>query len=246
MGEIDFLNVIFSRRSVRKYARTPIPHEHLSLIMEAGRRAPTDATLQLWTSIRIVDPDLRARIANAIGQEHVLEASEFFIFIADLYRLSKLLEFRGYRLGDVEELLLLLAAVDAALAAENMVLAAQALGYGSCFIGGIHNIAEDIIEWLGLPEKTYPLFGLTIGVPAENPPERPRLPSNMLFHENRYREYSVEDLARAYSSMEFPSWSDWLRVIRRYVAQGGVFELRNKDFLRLAKRQKLLVHLGHT
>jgi nitroreductase len=137
--------------------------------MEASRRAPTDATLQLWTSIRISDRGLREKIGKAIGQEHVVDASEFFIFIADLYRLSKLLELRGYKLGDVEELLLLLATVDVALAAENMALAARALGYSSCFIGGIHNIAEEIIGWLGLPEKTYPLFGLTVGVPAENP-----------------------------------------------------------------------------
>jgi len=238
-----FLGVVFSRRSVRRYVRASIPSEHLSLIMEAGRRAPTDATLQLWTSIRVSDFGLRERIAGALGQKHVLEASEFFVFIADLYRPSRLLEFKGYRLGDVEELLLLLAAVDAALAAENMVLAAQALGYGSCFIGGIHNIAGSIIEWLGLPEKTYPLFGLTIGIPAENPPERPRLPLDMLFHENRYREYVEGDLAKAYNSMEFQSWGDWLRVLRKYVAQGGVFEVRNREFLELARRQRLLIHV---
>lgn len=244
MEKASFLNVIFSRRSVRSYVRTPIPEDHVLLIMEAGRRAPTDATLQLWTSIRISDRGLREKIGEAIGQEHVVDASEFFIFIADLYRLSKLLELRGYKLGDVEELLLLLAAVDAALAAENMALAAQALGYGSCFIGGIHNIAEEIIGWLGLPEKTYPLFGLTVGVPAENPPERPRLPLDMLFHVNRYREYSEEDLTKAYDSMKFQSWGDWLKVIKRYVAEGGVFGVRNREFLRLAREQKLLVHVG--
>jgi nitroreductase len=244
LEKASFLNVIFSRRSVRSYVRTPIPEDHVLLIMEAGRRAPTDATLQLWTSIRISDRGLREKIGEAIGQEHVVDASEFFIFIADLYRLSKLLELRGYKLGDVEELLLLLAAVDAALAAENMALAAQALGYGSCFIGGIHNIAEEIIGWLGLPEKTYPLFGLTVGVPAENPPERPRLPLDMLFHVNRYREYSEEDLTKAYDSMKFQSWGDWLKVIKRYVAEGGVFGVRNREFLRLAREQKLLVHVG--
>jgi len=244
LEKAGFLNVIFSRRSVRRYVRTPIPEDHVLLIMEAGRRAPTDATLQLWTSIRISDRGLREKIGEAIGQEHVVDASEFFIFIADLYRLSKLLEHRGYKLGDVEELLLLLAAVDAALAAENMALAAQALSYGSCFIGGIHNIAEEIIGWLGLPEKTYPLFGLTVGVPAENPPERPRLPLDMLFHVNRYREYSEEDLTKAYDSMKFQSWGDWLKVIKRYVAEGGVFGVRNREFLRLAREQKLLVHVG--
>lgn len=234
------IEVILSRRSVRKFSKTPLPAEHLELIMEAGRRAPTDATLQLWTAIRISDSSLRAKIAEAINQPHVAEASEFFVFIADLYRPMRLLEHRGYRIGRVEELLLVFAAIDAALAAENMILAAQSLGYGSCVIGGVQNIARELIEWLGLPERTYPLFGLAIGVPAENPPERPRLPRDMLFHENKYRVYNEEDLERAFKSMEFQAWGDWVRVLRRYLAEGGVFEARNKEFLRLVRERKLL------
>jgi hypothetical protein len=50
--------------------------------------------------------------------------------------------------------------------------------------------------------------------------------------------------AKAYDSMKFQSWGDWLKVIKRYVAEGGVFDVRNREFLRLAREQKLLVHVG--
>jgi len=239
----ELVRVILSRRSVRKYARTPIPEEHLALIMEAGRRAPTDASLQLWSAVRVADASLRARIAELIRQQHVLEASEFFVFIADLYRVSELLKFRGYEVGDVWDILLVFAAIDAALAAENMAIAAQALGYATCFIGGIQDAVEILVDTLKLPRRTYPLFGLTIGIPAETPPERPRLPIDLLFHENSYRRYTSEDLERAFKSMEFPAWSDWLRVLTRYLAVGGTFERRNKMFRNLVAK---LFHSEHT
>jgi hypothetical protein len=54
----------------------------------------------------------------------------------------------------------------------------------------------------------------------------------------------VSVLAKAYDSMKFQSWGDWIKVIKRYVAEGGVFGVRNREFLRLAREQKLLVHVG--
>ncbi|BAA80029.1 NADH dehydrogenase [Aeropyrum pernix K1] len=230
---------VFARhRSIRKYVKKPLPEEHVSLLLEAARRAPTDATLHLWSAVRVVDDGVRRRIADAIGQEHVYEAGEFFIFLADFYRLKRLLEYRGEELGRVDRALLVFAAIDAGLAAENMAVMAEALGYGTCFIGGVQNAAELIIELLALPEKTYPLFGLTIGYPAEDPPLRPRLPPDLLFHTDRYREYTSEDLARAYEAMaSYSRRRDWLRILKRYVAKGGYFEARSEEMWRLLRKQ---------
>lgn len=230
---------IFERhRSIRRYVKKPMPEDHVSLIVGAARRAPTDATLHLWSAIRVTDDSLRASIARAIGQDHVYEASEFFIFLIDLHRLSRLLEYRGERLGDVDMALVIFAAIDAALAAENMAVMAEALGYGTCFIGGVQNAAKEIIELARLPPKTYPLFGLTIGYPAEDPAPRPRLPVEMLVHENHYREYSARDLERAYGVMApYSRRGDWLRILRRYVGPGGYFEERNRVMPELMRLQ---------
>ncbi|BAN90150.1 nitroreductase family protein [Aeropyrum camini] len=230
---------VFSRhRSIRKYVKKPLPEEHVNLLMEAARRAPTDATLHLWSAVRVVDDGVRRRLATAIGQEHVYEAGEFFVFLADFYRLKRLLEHRGEELGRVDRALLVFSAIDAGLAAENMAVMAEALGYGTCFIGGVQNAAELIIDLLDLPEKTYPLFGLTIGYPAEDPPLRPRLPADLLFHTDRYRRYSSEDLARAYEAMaSYSRRRDWLRILKRYVAVGGYFETRSEEMWRLLRRR---------
>jgi len=230
---------VFARhRSIRRYRREELPEEHVKLILEAGRRAPTDATLHLWSAVRVRDRRVRGRIAELIGQSHVEEAAEFLVFVADLYRLKRLLEYRGEELASDHYALLLFAAVDAAIAAENMAVMAEALGYGTCFIGAVQNAAGEIAEMLQLPPLTYPLFGLTIGVPAEDPPVRPRLPLEMLVHEDRYRGYSEEELARAHEVMApYSRRRDWLRLLKRYAARGGYFDLRSEAMRRLLRER---------
>ncbi len=222
--------------SIRKFKKTKIPDEHLKLILRAGQRAPTDAALHLWTAIRVVDPDVRREISEAINQPHVFEASEFFVFLADLYRLEKLLQHKGEDLGRVDFALLLFAAVDAGIAAENMALAAESLGYGICFIGAVMNAPDLIIELLQLPKKTFPLFGLVIGVPEEVPERRPRIPVEYLVHSDRYHDYTSADLDRIYEVMNpITRRRNYLRLIKKYAGKDGYFEMRNnmiKDLLR--------------
>lgn len=231
---MDFWDVVWSRRSIRKFKRVKIPEDDIKKIMEAGRQAPTDATLHLWSAVRLVDDRKKSTIAELIEQKHVEEASDFFIFIVDLYRLEKLLSLRGRDLAVDRYALFIYAAIDAALAAENMALAATALGYGSCFIGAVQNAARDLVKILELPRLTYPLFGLAVGVPDESPPPRPRLPLDMLFHLERYRDYSREELEAAYSIMSSITRSgDWLKIIDKYAGKGGYFERRSVEMKRL-------------
>lgn len=223
-----FMKIVYARRSVRRYKPVKIPEDHLQVIMEAARMAPSDAALHLWTAIHVREDERRKAIAELVGQRHIWEASDFFLFIADLHRLERMLEYRGEEMGDVDQALLLFAAIDAGIAAENMTLAAVSLGYGTCYIGGVHSATQELIELLKLPEKTYPLFGLTIGVPDENPPSRPRLPLAMLFHSEYYRDYTSEMLDEGYKVMAPITRSgDYLKLLKRYVGKKGYFEERN-------------------
>jgi len=222
--------VFEEHRSIRQYRKEPIPYEDLKIIMEAGRRAPTDASLHLWTAIRITDDNLRKKIAEKIGQQHVYTAGEFFVFLADLYRVEAFLNQYDKDMGKVDFALLLFAAIDAALAAENMSIMAEALGYGTCFIGGIQSAIKELIRWLSLPKRTFPLFGLTIGIIDRVPAKKMRLPTEMLFHENFYRNYDKSLLLKAVETLSTPK-RNWLEVIERYAGKNGVFEERNKKIV---------------
>jgi len=69
---------------------------------------------------------------------------------------------------------------------QNANVAAESMGLGAVMIGGINEALPELDEWLGLPELVIPLCGLAVGVPAESPEQKPRLPQSAVFFENRY------------------------------------------------------------
>lgn len=169
--EFEFPEVakLLSHRSVRSYAPEPISDEVASTLVAAAQSAATSSNLQLWSVISVQDPERRAKITELCdNQVQVQNAGLFFAFLADIHRLRKASHVHSDEpdaLGFSE--FFTMAIVDAALAAERMVCAAEAMGYGICYIGALRNDPQGVKELLELPEGTFGVFGLTIGRPAE-------------------------------------------------------------------------------
>ncbi len=221
--------VITSHRTIRRYKEHEMPREHLEKIIRSAIRAPSSSNLQAYCMIRIIDRELRRKIAELAGnQEHIIQASEFFVFVADLYRLIKVCEEFGGKAVEPNYLMLYVASVDAAIAAQNMVITAEELGYGTCYIGAIQNNPCEIAELLNLPRYTYPLFGLTIGIPDEDPALRPRLPEDALVHIDRYPsdDGNIKIALTAFKGTDF--YDSFRRRISRYYSAGGRYRERYK------------------
>lgn len=140
--------------------------------------------LQCTSIIRITDPALRERLVPLTGgQQHVAQAAEFWVFCADFNRHLQICP--QAQLGLAEQLLI--GVVDTALLVQNALTAAESLGLGGVYIGGLRNSIEAVTELLELPQHVLPLFGLCLGWPADNPDIKPRMPAAMLVHENRYQ-----------------------------------------------------------
>ncbi len=77
-------------------------------------------------------------------------------------------------------------AIDASLAAQNMTLAAESMGMGACYIGGIRDEIEVISEILALPDYVYPLYGLALGYPLKKNELKPRFPQEAIHHHDGY------------------------------------------------------------
>lgn len=128
----------------------------------------------------------------------------------------------GGRVDITVERVAIIGVVDTALLAQNALTAAESLGLGGVYIGGLRNSIEAVTELLELPQHVLPLFGLCLGWPADNPDIKPRMPAAMLVHENRYQpldnallgEYD-EQLAHYYlsrgSNARRDTWSDHIR-----------------------------------
>lgn len=95
-------------------------------------------------------------------------------------------------LGLAEQLLL--GCVDTALMAQNAMVAAESLGMGGVFIGGLRNHPYEVSELLDLPRFVLPLFGLCIGWPDDRPEIKPRLPLSLLVHDNQYQPMDAQEL----------------------------------------------------
>ncbi|KGQ22869.2 nitroreductase family protein [Thermus filiformis] len=236
---MELLEVLRRRRSVRRFKPLPIPEEDLEKLLFALQRAPTDASAQLYSVLRVRDRALRDAVARLSGdQEHIRQAAEFFLLLADVHRLERLLEHRGQKMAAWPRTALHFAILDAGLAGAYLALTAEALGYGVCFIGGVLDGVEALVDLLGLPPGVLPVAGLAVGVPDEEGPPRPRLPRALVVHEDRYRPYAEEDLEEAYRAMApYSRVGDWNRVLRLYFAEGGRMEKREAPYGRALSRQ---------
>ncbi|MDP2975646.1 MAG: NADPH-dependent oxidoreductase [Anaerolineales bacterium] len=193
------LDLIHRHASVRRYKPDPLPVPVIETVIAAGQRASTSSNLQAYSVVAVTEAARRERLAELCGnQQHIADAPVFLAFCADLARLERVCQLRGYTQITKDTENFLIAAVDAALVAQNAALAAESLGLGICYIGSIRNNPQEVIELLGLPRLTFPITGMTMGWPAVEPRLRPRLPLRVVLHWEKYDRASEDDSLREY------------------------------------------------
>lgn len=236
---VDDVRAFFKAHwTVRKYKPFDLPPDHLDTILFAAQRAPTDATAQMYSFIRLRDPQLRTEIATLTGNAHFATASEAFVVCADVHRLDAILKSAGQELGSIPAIANHFGIGDAVMAGENLLLAAEMLGYRGCWIGGVLNALEKIVEVLHLPHGVLPFAGLTIGVPDEAPVQRPRIPRELVVHVDAYREPSAAEIERAVSEMApITARGNWAQTLARYFAKGGTMEAREPHLNSMIEKQ---------
>lgn len=134
---------------------------------------------------------------------------------------------------------LLITSVDAALAAQNTLLAAESLGYGGVIIGMLRYCSEEVAELFRLPDYTYPVFGIALGVPNQQHAVKPRLPLEQVVFEEVYQEQDLS-VVTTYDKVQADyagaratdSWSE------RLAAQFGQPE--QEETKKLLEKHKLL------
>ncbi|CAM5777278.1 FMN reductase (NADPH) [Labrys miyagiensis] len=193
------LDTMLCHRSVRSYLDQPLAPGLLELIVAAAQSAPTTSNLQAWSVIAVQDKARKARLAGyAANQKHIHDAPLLLLFVADLARLHRISEERGYPgagLSYIEAFIFGVA--DASFAAQNTVVAAESLGLGCCFIGAMRNQPQAVADELALPDESMVVFGMTIGYPdpAIATAVKPRLPQGVVLHHERYSPPQKADIA---------------------------------------------------
>ena len=196
----ETIKLLMERKSVRQFVMEEMPAEDIRTILEAAVQAPTAGNKSLWTAINVTDPEKKLALSKSCdNQPFIATAPLVLVFCADYKRW-----FDMYKTLDLGEELrvpgegdFLLAAADTFIAAHASVVAADALGYGSCYIGDIVENCDIQREILGLPEYVKPVCMAVYGRPTQNQIDRkkpPRFKVEDLVHENTYRAIDAEKM----------------------------------------------------
>lgn len=234
-----------AHRTVRQYQPYEMPADDLDALLYAAQRAPTDATAQLYSFVHLTDPAVKQQAAQLTGNPHLAAASATFVVCLDVRHVALLLQAGGHAPGHYPHAAVHFGIGDAALAGQNLLTAAEMLGYQGCWVGGVLNSLEELLELLRLPEGVLPYAALTIGRSAESTPYRPRLPRELVVHSNRYRDPSAAELLAAAEQMNpiaarGDQPGDWLRLLRAYFGAAGQMPGREPQLEAALRRQNLL------
>jgi len=163
----DLLKVIQSRRSVRRFSQNPIPENELKEILKTGFSAPSAGNRQPWRVVILKDRTRIDRIAiAAFGQTFIANASIVLVICAVPYESAERYKERGAMLYALQ---------DTAALTQNIILAAHALGYATCWIGAFDE--NEVVEILNVPNGMRPVSIIPIGHAEGEPPKaRPRRP----------------------------------------------------------------------
>ena len=183
------IETMLNRKSIRKYKPQIPSNEIIETVVRAGQQAPFAS-------------QLCSLLLSRKQGENPFKAPLFFIVCVDSHKWELIMAERDWEMNCDDSLLLLLGMQDAALMAENMVIAAESLGMGSCFLGGIPFESKKIIKKYNLPPRVFPMVGLTMGYPAENPPPRPRYPLDFILFEDEYPQFDLELIRKSMDIMD--------------------------------------------
>ncbi|WP_223703021.1 oxygen-insensitive NADPH nitroreductase [Sutcliffiella deserti] len=183
------IETILQHRSIRKFEDKPLTDEQIKMIVECAQAASTSSFIQAYSIIGVKNKEKKKRLAELAGnQPYVEDNGHFFIFCADLHRHEHIGEIENTEVkGSIESMeKFIVATIDASLAAQNASIAAESMGLGICYIGGLRNNMEKVAELLEIPSHAIPLFGLAVGYPAQQTDVKPRLPYTNVYHEEVY------------------------------------------------------------
>lgn len=182
------IQTMLNRKSIRKYTDEMPSEEMVQAVVRAGQQAPFASQLcSLLLSRKKGVP---------------LGAPLLFTICVDLHRMELVMEKRGWQKVTNDLSMLFFGIQDASLMAENMVIAAESFGMGSCFLGVAPYIADKIARKYKLPPRVFPMVQLVMGYPAENPPTRPRYPIKFTLFEDEYPELSDAEIEEAMKQMD--------------------------------------------
>ncbi len=189
----ETIDTLLNRRSIRAFSSEAIDEYTVATLETVAQRAACSQFLNDWSAIKITDSAIKQKLSEIGNQTYIATAPLLYVFIIDEHRNAAIARKNGVDVDTSSDEFMLKtryrftqAQNDVILALHAMETAAESLGLGCVILGSILNSRTQLIDILNLPEYTYPVLGLAIGKPAQNPELKPRMSANMQIFENTY------------------------------------------------------------
>ncbi len=218
----DVIRCLMNHRSVRQYTDRKIEPETLDMILKAGTRAATGGNLQLYSILVIDDPKRLAELDQALEVPFIVRSncSTAILAMVDLHRVRKWLTMHGEREVITDRPYNFFMAIwDSLIALQNMVVAAESLGLGTCYLGS--GVELDIQKLYGAPKLVFPSGLVCLGYPASDPKMSMRLPLDAVVHRNEYRMPSNDDIDEWYEKRD-RVWDNVPEERKALLAEQGI------------------------
>lgn len=189
------IKTLLEHRSIRSFEDKSLTDEQVHTIVRSAQAASTSSYIQAYSIIGVKDEEKKKKLAHLAGdQSYVEKNGHFFVFCADYYRHHEAASMHDVQIDEATESTekFMVGLIDASLAAQNATVAAESMGLGICYIGGLRNSLAEVSDLLNLPNKVIPLFGLCVGYPAQSPDIKPRLPIQNVYHVDEYQQNKEE------------------------------------------------------
>lgn len=180
------LSRILARRSYRRFTDKPVTEALRTALLACAQSASAKSDLQQYSILDLRDPAKKAALAVLCDTAWVADAPVLLVFCGDLRRARRLCELRGHAYGQNTLDSFMNGAVDAALAMQAMILAAEAAGLGCCCISQVRKRLPEVADLFNLPEGVFPIAGLAAGWPSETRDVTRRLPPAIVVHRDVY------------------------------------------------------------
>ncbi|MFI3292787.1 MAG: nitroreductase family protein [Rikenellaceae bacterium] len=197
------VNEIYTHRSIRKFKSEPIAQEAIDKIIEAASRASTCGNMQCYSLIISRSKEMIAALSPLhFGQVERMNGQCVVTVCADMNRFSEWCRLRDAEPEYDNLMWYLNGAIDGVMAAQNLILEAEAQGLGICVLGTTLYTADAMCEVLELPEGVIPVTAIVMGYPDENPPLTDRLPLGAIVHDEKYTPYTPESIEELWAERE--------------------------------------------
>ena len=219
----QIIKELYERKSVRAYEERPIEPEKRDMVIQAAIQAPSAGNMTLYSIIDVTDQKRKDTLAvTCDNQPFIAKAPMVLVFCADYQKWYDLFlqHEEGVRrpgMGDF-----MLASCDALIAAQNAVVAASALGIGSCYIGDIMEHYEIHSKLFHLPKYVVPTAMVVFGYPTKQQEEREkpvRLPEQAVVSENTYHRLEAEAYAKLLSDRQGRTEEEFDRWLRAFCSR---------------------------